>query len=770
MKRLHILFIIILIPIITLSGERNAFQYYYQGEYNNAHPMLLNLAKNNNSKALYLLAKMNLFGYGMKKNLVDGLQYMQRSAKANNLKAQMYLGAYYLHQKKNIKETLVWLQKAANQGNVNAQMFTALCYWYGLGTSKKPDTAKRYIILAAKNGIPMAQFLLATIFLKSRHTADKRMGRIWMSKATKKIDINELNTITKISLKNDNNPWEIMIDLLKKAKVTIENPKRLVAKNDEQTIMPILQSLPKNMIIESDFNLISPADLHMHDILVQVSRLDYQKQTQQLNISTYKHEIPEQEDNYQAMLQRLFRLAMHGNTKAMFKLSLLYENGYGVEQDKQKAFSLFLKTAKLNYLKSEYMVGVYYLNGWVVNKNLHTAMKWLHQAALHGNANAQLLLGNIYEYGLQDDKAANSIKKDITRAQAMYSLAAQNGSPIAQYRLAQMYTSGLFNPTRNQQTQKRDLQIAYRLYKSAAKAGLEKANLFSAFFYAAKNESKDKHIQAYKIAKEFAAKKNQDARLLLAILYDRGIGVHKNHHVALYIYRTLAKNNNILANFALGTYYYLDYENHKKAEIYLGKAAAKDIPYAQYNLALIAKNNYQLNDEFIFLLNKLAAENFNKALLFLGDYYLVNGDSNSDLQKAAGLYQKLAKKQNQDAELRLGYMYQNGIYFRKNMDNAFYWYQLSANHGNDIAQYQLGEIYFLGQGVPRNIEMALKYYILSAKQQFSPAMAAIGYIKAVAQFDYQNAKEWYTKAARLNDKQAQKNLRLLNTLNSLSHG
>jgi len=778
MKRLLVLLIICLIPLTTLAAERNAFQYYYQGEYNQAHPMLLALAKNNNPQALYLLAKMNLFGYGMKKNAENGFNYMQRAANLKSLKAQMYLGAYYLHQKKNIKETLVWLRKAADQGNANAQMFTALCYWHGLGTSKNLDIAKRYIILAAKNGIPMAQFLLATIFLQSRHAIDKKMGRIWLAKAaqnhyadakqilaniqsTGNFNTTNLNTLATVSLKKDDKPWAIMIALLKKAEINIENPKRMLAENDEQTVMPTLQSLPKNTIIGSNFSLVSPNDLHMHDILVQVNRINYQKQASKLYINTYEHQIPKQADNYQEMFQKLSRLAMHGHTPAIFELALLYENGYGVAQDEQQAFALFLKAAKLHYLKSEYMVGVYCLKSRVVNKDIHIAMQWLRKAALHGNANAQLLLGNIYEHGLRDYNTTKSVKKDLARAKAMYSLAAQNGLPTAQYQLAQMYASDLFNPTNNNQIQAKDLQIAYRLYASAAKAGIKKAKLFLAFFYAARNEPKDKHKQAYEIATKFAGMRNHDAKLLLAILCDRGIGVYKSHRAALRIYRSLAKDNNVLANFMLGTYYYLNNQHDKRAEIYLAKAAEHNIAYAQYNLAIIAKNNHQLDNSFVFLLNKIADRGFNKALLLLGDYYLIDDNDSSAMQKAVHFYQKLVKKQDQDAELRLGYMYQNGIYFHKNMQHALYWYQQSAAHSNKIAQYQLGEIHFLGQGVKRNINLALKYYKQSARQQFPPAMAAIGYIKAVDQFDYQGAKKWYKKAAKLKNKQAQKNLQII---------
>ena len=767
MKRLLVLLIIFWISCVALAAGPNAFQYYYQGEYNKAQPMLLSLAENNDPQALYFLANMNLFGYGMMKNPAKGFEYMKQAADVKNLNAQMYLGAYYLNHEKNLKEALVWLKKAADLGNSKAQMYTSLCYFYGLGAKKNLDTAKRYIIKAAQNGIPMAQFLLANMFLQSRHAIDRKMGGIWMAKAAKNNYADAENNLHKEPLElQEGKPWESMIALLEKAGVVIVNPKRMLAQGNAQTQMPIMQSLPKSAIIKLNYRVASPNDVPIRYILLRVSKLDYLKQSQKLPIHTYTYVIPQQVTNYQEAFQALSRQAMHGQTQALFELALLYERGVGVEQDRQKAFSLFKKVAELHYLKAEYVVGVSYLQGSVVNKDTHMAMQWLRKAALHGNVDAQLLLGNIYEYGLHGDNPAQSVKKDLARAKAMYSLAAQSGMPTAQYRLANMYTSGLFNPTNNHRIEAKQLKIAYRLYSDAAKAGSEKAQVYLGYLYAAKNESETKHEYAYRIAKKFAEMRNHDAELLLAILYDRGIGVKKNHYEAIAIYRSLAQENNAFANFILGTYYYLYNKHDKRAEDYLAKAAKQGIVYAQYNLAILAKNNHQLDSEFLLLLNEAVAKGFNKAHLLLADYYLDKQSDSAGMEKAAHIYQKLAKKQDPRAELRLGYMYQHGVYFSENNTKALYWYQQSANNGNKIAQYQLGEMYFLGQGVKRNVKLALKYYKKSAAQQFAPAMAAIGYIKAVDQFDYQNAELWYQEAAKRNDEQAEKNLKMLVTLRS----
>lgn len=766
MRRLLTVLIIFSMSFPAFAVENRAFQYYYQGKYNNSLPVISELANKNNPKALYLLAEMNLFGYGMKKNIEDGFKYMRQAARLGNLSAQMYLGAYYFHHEKNIKEALVWLKKAADQGNAKAQMFTALCYLNGLGVGKNLDLGRKYVIKAAQNGIPMAQFLLAKIFLKSKHSADRKMGKIWMSKVAKNhyADATKLKTDDLDNnglLQNDDQPWDMMIALLKKAQINIANPERRLAEGNEQTDMPTLESLSKNVIIGPDFSLIVPNSLSIYDILVQVSRMNYGKQSQKLHVNFYEYTLPQHIKSYQEAFQELSRLAMHGNTHAMYNLALLYQEGKGVAQDKEKAYDWMLKATQLYYLKAEYMLGIYYLKGWVVKKDLKTAMICFRRAALHGDANAQLLLGNIYEYGLHDSDTNQSVKKDLSRAKAMYNLAAQNGLPMAQYQLAQMYSSGLFNPNNSSEIKKMDLKTAYKLYLRAANAGVEEANLFLAYFYAAKNATEERHLSAYNIASKFAGMNDPSAKLLLATLYDRGIGTSRSHYAALRIYRSLTKENNMLAAYMLGTYYYLRDKHDKKAEEYLTKAAQQGIVYAQYNLAILAKNNHQFDGEFLQLLNNAITEGFNRASRLLGDYYIAQASNNAEMKKAVDIYQKLAAKQDSYVELKLGYMYQQGIYFQRNPERALYWYKQSAAHGNKIAQYQLGEMYFLGCGISRNIDLALKYYEESAAQQFAPAMAAIGYIKAVSQFDYRDAIKWYQKAEELNDKQAGENLQIL---------
>ncbi|GEM_PF-6490288 len=755
MKRLIIFTLLSALSLVAYSDD-HAFQQYYRGNYAQSYPLLLELAQKNNAQALYLLANMKIYGYGGKKDRAKGLEYMTQAAEKNNLSAELYLGAYYLNEKKDLKQSLLWLEKAANQGNASAQLFAGLCYFNGFGINKNIDKAKKYFINAAKQNIPMAQFELGNLFLNSRHKTDKKMGQLWLSKA-KKNNYSESNKTENAS----GDDLSKMMALLKNANVTIANPTRRIAFGTRQTAMPVFQTLSENQIIKPDYTVITPSNLPLNYIITQINKLAYEKQENDLSDDKAGNLLPKPTENEQSDLTSLNREVNYGHIQAMYELGLLYANGAGVDKNQEKAFTLFSKAANDNYLAAEYVVGLYYLNGWSVTKSIPDAMTWLQSAALHGSAKAQLLLGNIYEYGIKDDHTQKITEKDFSQAKAMYSLAAQNGVPTAQYRLAQLYASGLFNPDNNQTVEQDDLDMSLALYKKAADADISQAKIYLSYFYADKTKSKEQQAYAYKVATRYADDTNKNAQLLLAILYDRGIGVRQNQYKAREIYHSLA-NDNPVASFMLGTHYYLNNEQLTKAKEYLDKAAQAGNLFAQYNLAIIAKKEGQSDRDFITLLKKAAKGNLDQADLLLADHYLEKRDENNAAKEAALIYRQLAEKQNAIAELKLGLMYQKGIYFEKNIENAINWYQKSAEHGNTIAQYQLGEIYQFGIGVKRDLPLALTHYKKAAEQHFVPAMVAVGYIMQVDEFNYSAAKEWYQKSAELNSKEAKENLGILN--------
>ena len=106
--------------------------------------------------------------------------------------------------------------------------------------------------------------------------------------------------------------------------------------------------------------------------------------------------------------------------------------------------------------ESQYQLGLKYLAGNGVEKDLKKGIEWISMAADNGYLPAQLELGSIYIEG-------GEIRRDYSQAAKWYKKAAQNGDANAQYTLAQMYKDGLGLD--------RDNAKALRWYRKAANQG-----------------------------------------------------------------------------------------------------------------------------------------------------------------------------------------------------------------------------------------------------------------------------------------------------------
>lgn len=116
-------------------------------------------------------------------------------------------------------------------------------------------------------------------------------------------------------------------------------------------------------------------------------------------------------------------------------LGYLYEIGYCVPQNQQKAFDLFKEAADENDPIAQYNMGRYHLNGIVVKEDTIKGLMFLEKSAMQGFPIAQYQLAFLY-YGW------NTIKKDVSKSIEWLTLAADQGVPTAQYDLSKFYYYG----------------------------------------------------------------------------------------------------------------------------------------------------------------------------------------------------------------------------------------------------------------------------------------------------------------------------------------
>jgi eukaryotic-like serine/threonine-protein kinase len=172
-----------------------------------------------------------------------------------------------------------------------------------------------------------------------------------------------------------------------------------------------------------------------------------------------------------------------------------------------------------------------------------------------------------------------------------------------------------------------------------------------------------------------------------------------------------------------------------------------------------------------------------------------------DDKQAVLTYQQAAQQGQVNAQLRLGAMYETGRGVERSDEQAFYWYRKAGEQGDPEAQNDvglmyltgkgtkqsdfdaavwfskaadrnnpkalknLGDMYYVGRGVHRDEQEAFQRYQQAAEQKYADAEYNVGFWyesgRRPVRRDYQQAAEWYRKAAEHGNLKAQAALEVL---------
>ncbi|MGB2739426.1 MAG: tetratricopeptide repeat protein [Cognaticolwellia sp.] len=158
-------------------------------------------------------------------------------------------------------------------------------------------------------------------------------------------------------------------------------------------------------------------------------------------------------------------IAMNGNfetqSEAQMTIAILYENGVGVLKDIEKAIDWYIKAAELGLAEAQYLLGELYDNHCYINENYQQkSANWTEKAAEKGHVQAQYKLSYVYNYG-------RGVHKDHKQAIKWCRKAAEQGYVSAQVELGNQYSYGV--------NLAEDLFKAVEWYKKAAKQGSTEA-------------------------------------------------------------------------------------------------------------------------------------------------------------------------------------------------------------------------------------------------------------------------------------------------------
>lgn len=107
---------------------------------------------------------------------------------------------------------------------------------------------------------------------------------------------------------------------------------------------------------------------------------------------------------------------------------------YYKNQDFNQAFEKMMPIAEKGHAKAQMVVGVMYLEGQGVNKNVEEGKKWMEMSAQQGLPAAQMLMGRLY---VTEPKF-----KNMTKAESWLDKAAKNGDWYGYLMMGEFYLTG----------------------------------------------------------------------------------------------------------------------------------------------------------------------------------------------------------------------------------------------------------------------------------------------------------------------------------------
>ena len=396
--------------------------------------------------------------------------------------------------------------------------------------------------------------------------------------------------------------------------------------------------------------------------------------------------------------QLLLSESQRGNVLAVYDLGKLYSTDKLGEKNEEMSIAKYTQALQ-DFLRIEpnskklkpyvqYRIGKMFCYGLGTEQDYEKAFEWFERSAKQKNKFAQFSLANLYYYG-------SGVEKDLSQAFLWYQRSSSQGQPYAAYSIAQMYRYGEY-VTKDNDTAQRYYQQALSAFLKIESDDMANDDLFyklgqmfklglgtdsdvtkaiEYFRRSAEMNNKNglfeygkalligEHIpqntdSAVKLLEKAVKLKNSNAKRFLALEYISGEHLEQDIEKGIALLTECADSGDVIACYRLGKIYLqgeIMPQNLDKAEKYL--LLAEDSEYTQYALAKL----YLQEEKY-------------------------------DIQKAVNYFENCADK-NHWASYQLGRIYLFGAEgLTKDKEQAIEWFTKSANDGNEYARDMLDDI------------------------------------------------------------------------------
>lgn len=295
-------------------------------------------------------------------------------------------------------------------------------------------------------------------------------------------------------------------------------------------------------------------------------------------------------------------------------------------------------TSLATNVEAAFQRGKKYHHGLGVDQNLEIALESYQQAAYEGHAESCCALASMYAKGEVAGWA------DYEKARQLYSIAALLGNAHAQYKLGEMYESGIGVGV--------DLLKAQHWYIEAGKRNYAPALCSLGTMYAEGEGVEYDPGRAFQLLQAAADQGLADAQCCLGLMYLNGEGTEPDEAMAEEYYMRAAEQGHALAQVNLGHLYY----NQDNAEM------------AKECWELAAKQGVAL------------------ALCNLGAMYMTGQGVPQSYSKAYEYYSQAAHKGDFEAQYQMGLLYEHGYGVQQQPNTALSWFNKAAQQGHTEAK------------------------------------------------------------------------------------
>ena len=496
-----------------------------------------------------------------------------------------------------------------------------------------------------------------------------------------------------------------------------ENDKVTFSDNDEPTAEDFIWSNENEVTVDiEDYEPQSKYYLKWSTAYKEACKIIYNKQSKL--------------EDFQKAEQLLLNESRSGNVLAIQDLGKLYSTDKLGEKDEKKSFS-FYEEAFQGFMEIEpdsdfmfpyepkykgqvmkpvdmrsyvwYRIGKMHCYGLGTEQDYEKAFEWFLKSAQEGNKFAQYSLANLYYYG-------NGVEKDLSQAFLWYRKSSEQGQPYAPYAVAQMYDKGEY-VSQSEETAQRYYKVALSGFLELESKDQADDNLFYKIGVMYKNglgteADISKAIDYFKRSAEMNNKNG---------LYEYGKTLIQGKYIEADLNKGLEciekamklKNSNAKRFFALeyisGEYFSQDIE---KGLFMLTECADKGDSFACFQLGQfylkgeIVTQDLERAEKYLLL-----AEDNEFTQYAFGKLYLQ--EEKYDIQRAVDYFKRSSDK-NMWSSYQLGRLYLFGAdELEKDKEKAVEWLTKSANDGNEYAQNMLDDMGHFENMLLRNTVMGL---------------------------------------------------------------